>query len=432
MRQGLLKQLWLRCLPVLAVLLAGLPLVISASPAVAGSCGTSSSSTRGASPLIVHAPTLSLETVTWVLAQRHSPLSAADARFIVQASQRAGVDDAFALAVWTVESQDGAAPVPGTHNIGNITAPQGVAWAGHIFAVYPTWQAGIAAWFTLIDQLYIPGGHATDLLTFALYYVHGLTPQDASPQLQRVVANGYVQTLSNLLATFKAHEAALHPGQTGTETGAVNPTEPGKTLASLLPPSDELPPGWAGPGTRPAAGSIRFAGCDAAQIEAPPLVQAALQLGLLLRPNASGVFDHWVTDAPAEVHSQAGIAWDTDFIASAYERATGEAFPAYPAATFWWDGPPGHIPGWERIPAGAGHFPQAGDIAVLLDGALGEVAVVVGVQLPRAGHPGWVLVLQAHASHVLERWTLQPDGTLRPPWSFWTALQGYLRPPQAQ
>jgi hypothetical protein len=420
----------LRVLPLLAVLLAGLPFLISASSAAAAGCTNTSTGHTSASPQIAHAPTLSLETVTWALAQRGSPLSAADARFIVQASQQANIDDAFALAIWAIETQDGREAVPGTRNIGNITAAEGVSWANHIFAIYPTWHAGIAAWFQLVDRLYIQGGHAQTLLIFALYYVHGLTPEQASPQMQRAVATGYVRTVSSIIAQLHQHEAALHPGQTETGTSSENSTTSSnassETLFSLLP-SGSLPPGWAGPGTWPAASVIRFSGCGAGAV--PPLVLAGLQLGADLRPNAAGIFDHWVLGAPAGVYSQGGVTWDTDFIASVVERATGETFPAYPTAAFWWTEPLSQQPGWTRVPADAQHLPQAGDIAVLLDGARGEVALIIGVQPPRGKQPGFVLVLQAHAQHVLERWVLQADGTLRPPWPFWTVTQGYLRLP---
>lgn len=412
----------LQALPLLAVLLAGLPLLISASPAAAAGCPTSTSQT-GASPLIAHAPTLSLETVRWELAQRGSPLTDADARFLVHASQQTSIDDAFALAVWAAETQDGREAVPGTHNIGNITAAEGVAWAHHIFAVYPTWQAGIAAWFHLIKQLYVQGGHAQNLLTFALYYVHGLTPAQASPQMQRAVANGYVETLSSIIPQLQQHEAALHPGQAGAGTPDESPPTPSATVFDLLP-SGPLPPGWAGPGTWPAASTMRLGGCDAT---ISPLVLAGLQLGVFLRPNTAGIFDHWVLGAPAGVRSQDGITWDTDFLASVIERTTGVAVPGSLAAAFWWDEPLSQQPGWTRLPAGPKQMPQAGDIAVLLDGARGEVALILGVQPPQGKQPGMVLVLQAHAGHVLERWTLQPDGTLRPPWPFWTATEGYLR-----
>ncbi len=415
----------MRAWPLLVMLLAGLPLLLRSSPATAAGCPAVPTQTV-ASPQIARAPTLSLDTVTWELALRGSPLSAAGARFIVQTSQQANIDDAFALADWAAESQDGREAVPGTHNIGNITAATGVPWAQHIFAVYPTWQAGIAAWFQLIEQLYVRGGHATDLLTFSLFYVYGLTPAEVSPQLQRVVAEGYAHTLASIIAQLQAHEAALHPGQStaGTSSGTT-PTASPTTLFSLLP-TGPLPPGWDGPGTWPAASAIHFSGCP---VNLPPLVLAAFQLGVYLRPNAEGLFDHWVLGSPAGVLSQGSTTWDTDFLASVVEQVTGTTFPAYTTAATWWTGSLSQQLGWERMPAGAKQMPQAGDMVVLSDGALGKVALIVGVQPPQAHQPGFVLVLQGHALHVLERWTLAPDGTVRPPWPVQTLTLGYLRPP---
>ncbi len=413
-------------LPLLAALLVSFPLLLHAALAAAAGCPSTTPAQTGTSTQIDHAPTISLQTVTWELAQRGSPLSASDARFIVQSSQQAHIDDAFALAVWAAESQDGREAVPGTYNIGNITAAAGVHWANHIFAIYPTWQAGIAAWFQLIGQLYIRGGHAQDLLTFALYYVHGVTPEQASPQLQRVVADGYAHTLATIIAQLQQHEAALHPGQSTPGTGSGSPpTSAPTTLFSLLP-TGPLPPGWAGPGTWPAASAIHFSGCP---LTVSPLVLSAFQLGVFLRPNAAGIFDHWVLGAPTGVRSQGSVTWDTDFLASVIEQATNTTFPAYTTAASWWTGAPGQQPGWSRISARSGQMPQAGDIAILSDGANGEVALIVGVQPPQAHQPGFVLVMQAHAQHVLERWALAADGAVRPPWSIQTVTLGYLRPP---
>ena len=425
------KGIALRLLPfplLLALLLGTLPLLFGPSQVTAATC--SSAKTSGASSLIVHSPTLSLETVTWELAQRNSPLSPDDARFLLQESKQTDIDDAFALAVWAAETQDGREAVPGTHNIGNITAAHGVSWADHIFAVYPTWQVGIAAWFRLITQLYVPGGHATDLVTFSLFYVHGLTPQEASPQQRPETTQGYAHTLSSIITTLKQHEVALHGGQPESNPGNTGNTTSNQTLLSLLPPTENLPPGWAGPGTGPAAASIKISTCDTAGADLSPLVQAAIQLGPFLRSTfTTGLFDHWALGSPPGVHSQNGTAWDTDFLASVYEAASGNVLPAYPAAASWWETPPGQGIGWVQVAAGAGQFPQAGDIAVFSDGAAGKVALIAGVQLPRSGHPGFVLVFQGHAEHVFERWPLQADGTLQPSWTTPTALAGYLRLP---
>ena len=126
------------------------------------------------------------------------------------------------------------------------------------------------------------------------------------------------------------------------------------------------------------------------------------------------------------MRSEAGVVRSTDFVALIHHAATGKAFPASPAAEAWWQGawkPPGFI----RVPAGSGSFPVAGDLVILEDGHAGHVALVVGVALPQEGQSGFALVAQAQATHVLEVWTLAPDGTLTPPWSYPTHVPGYLR-----
>lgn len=392
-----------------------------------GPCGNSFTpqvSTSGASPQIAHAPTISIDTIRWELGNRQSPLTAADAAFIQQQSASYSIDDAFALAVWAAETQDGREAVPGTDNIGNITAATGVSAVGHIFAVYPTWQAGIAAWFALIERLYIQGGHASDLLTFALYYVDGLTPDQATPQ-QKQDRSGYVATLQSVMASLAAHEqqgTATTSGGSGTGSAGA-----ALTLTSLLPATFSA--SWAGAGVLAAAASVSIQGCSSSGTPGGnPLVLAAMALAAHLASDGQ-YFDRWEPNTPAGMLSQQGIVWCTDFVASAYQLATGQAFPSYPDAALWWDGSVGQHPGFVQIPAGPGSFPQAGDIVVLRDGSAGHVAIIVGVQLPEQNQAGFALVAQGHATAALEKWTLAPDGSLSPPWKYPTQIPGYIRVP---
>lgn len=390
---------------------------------------------------IAHAPTISAQTILWAFGQRGSPAALQTptvANWIVQlaSGQASGhqpdqIDDAFALAIWAEETQDGREAVPGTRNIGNVTAPTGVHFAGHIFAIYPTWEDGIAAWFDLIDRLYLRGGHATDFLTFALFYVLGLTPQEATTQQKAEIAQGYVHTVSTIMTQLQQHEAGLHPGGSGpgTSGGGTSPAGSGQqTLANLLPSS--MPPGWAGPGVGPAAASILLTACQSQGSAGPhPLVLAALQLAVHLEIGVKGLFNRWGPGTPAGVRSQGGVTQCTDFVASAYERATHKPFPAFPDAGLWWDGSVGHAPGFVQVLARPGSFPQAGDIIVLRDGGAGHVALALGVQVPQNNQPGFVIVGQANTTHVLERWTLFPNGALTTPWNYATTVLGYIRIP---
>jgi hypothetical protein len=433
-----MKKNAFRLLSAGTLMVGGMAWFIHLSRTASGCGGVNPQVASGsASALIVHAPTISLSTIEWELANRRSPLTTADARRLYQESQRYQIDDAFALGVFASETQDGRLAVKGTHNIGNITAPQGVAAAGHIFAIYPTWQAGIDAWFALMERLYVQGGHASDLLTFALFYVDGLTPQEASPAEVSALQQGYVQNLQSIMARLQAHESSLAAGSSGS--GAGGTAAQSLTLASLLPAN--LSPAWAGAGARSAAATIQLgkcattAGSDTAVPlrEASPLVVAAVQLGVHLQVGVHGLFNSWGPGTPAGVRSQQGVTQCTDFVASAYQRATGKPLststPPYPNAAEWWDGPIGHHTGFVQVSAGPGRYPQAGDIIVLRDGKAGHVALALGVQLPEGNQPGFVLVGQSNATHVLEKWTLWPTGALKPPWNYWTTVPGYIRIP---
>ena len=391
-----------------------------------GSCGSFNpqGAAGGASAEIAHAPTISTDTILWELGNRQSPLTAADAASIYQQSASYQIDDAFALAVWAAETQDGREAVPGTNNIGNITAATGVSAVGHIFAVYPTWQAGITAWFALIERLYIQGGHASDLLTFALYYVDGLTPDQATPQ-QKQDRSGYAATLQSVMASLAAHEQQLTASTGGASTSGKSSAT--LTLTSLLPAT--ISASWAGAGALAAAASISIQGCSSTgQPGSNPLVLAAMALAAHLESDGTA-FDRWGPGTPAGMLTQQGIVWCTDFVASAYQLATGQAFPSYPDAALWWDGSVGQHPGFVQVPAGPGSFPQAGDIVVLRDGSAGHVAIIVGVQLPEQTQAGFALVAQGHATTALEKWALAPDGTLTPPWNYSTQIPGYIRVP---
>src|ERR1051326_3114585 len=291
------------------LLVGGLMLWMVPGPRVAAaSQGCGPPGAGNASPLIAHAPTLSLSTVEWELANRHSPLSRDDARSLVAESHRYQIDDAFALAVWASETQDGREAVPGTQNIGNLTAAVGVQAAGQTFAVYPSWRAGIDAWFALIARVYLQGGHATDLVTFALYYVEGLTPPEATPAQAAAVDQGYVHPLTSMLAALDQHEARLPQGADASSSGERTGAE-GQRLSSLLPGG--MLPSWAGAGVFQAAAALPTDPCAAGA----SLVRSALRLGAVLRPDASGVFDRWGPGAPAGVRSEAGVVRSADFVA---------------------------------------------------------------------------------------------------------------------
>jgi hypothetical protein len=403
-----------------------------------GCGGLTSQLSTGSASVLAHAPTVSVPTIAWALQTRHSPLSADDAAYIYQQSQAYSIDDAFALALWAEETQDGATAFPGSYNIGNVTGSPGMTVTGddgitRTFRVYTSWQEAIAAWFSMVETLYIRGGHASDLGTFALYYVHGLLPDapgaadvlaamEAAPDPQAGTAGGYVWQVEQIIGDLATHEQQVRASGSQNTSGGSGNAGAQMSLASLLPTS--VSHAWASEDALTAAASLSVQSCAASTSNLGTLTQREGMTSLLQKlfvfsghlVSDGAFFDTWDGQAPIGVRSQAGVVWCTDFIASLYQVVTGKAFPAFPDANQWM-GTIGQEAGFQAFTPSPGVYPQPGNMVVLDTGYPGgHVALVVGVQPPAGDQPGFVLVLQGHATSVLERWPLFPDGTVRPPW----------------
>lgn len=120
-------------------------------------------SSRAVGGDIVRPPTLSAETVDKIFAEVGSPM-VGTGKVVEQAARQANVDDAFALAVWWVETNDGQAGV-GLNNR-NPGAVQGMN--GYIF--YPSYAAAVTDWFTVLRSRYINRG-LTSVYTICYPYV---------------------------------------------------------------------------------------------------------------------------------------------------------------------------------------------------------------------------------------------------------------------
>lgn len=105
---------------------------------------------EGALP-VVAPPSVPAALVDAVLAREGSPLAGQGA-YIVAAGRRSGVDPVFLLAF--VSHFDLSHPLPAAaHNVGHIRASGGEP-AVDGYRVYPTWQAGVDAWYALIHDRY--------------------------------------------------------------------------------------------------------------------------------------------------------------------------------------------------------------------------------------------------------------------------------------
>jgi hypothetical protein len=121
----------------------------AASPATAGGMA------------ILGPPTVTPELINRVLAEYRSP-AIGTGQAIYDRGVQYGIDPAFLLAFFIHESSAGSNPKwagikpdgSTTHNVGNIVCTPG--WRCHgRFRDYPSWDAGIEDWYTLMKTLYV-------------------------------------------------------------------------------------------------------------------------------------------------------------------------------------------------------------------------------------------------------------------------------------
>ncbi len=107
---------------------------------------------------VVGQPSLPAATVDTILKSLGSPMSGLG-KVIVQASQQTNVDDAFALAVWWTETNDGAAGVGlADRNPGSVRGSVGYPSAFDGYTIYPSYSAAISYWFNMLKNTYVNRG----------------------------------------------------------------------------------------------------------------------------------------------------------------------------------------------------------------------------------------------------------------------------------
>jgi hypothetical protein len=110
---------------------------------------------------VVGPPTLPASTVDAIFARLGSPM-VGTGKVVVQASQKAKVDDAFALAVWWVETNDGAAGVGrADRNPGSVRGSVGYPSAFDGYTIYPSYSDAVVYWFGMIRHHYVDRGLST-------------------------------------------------------------------------------------------------------------------------------------------------------------------------------------------------------------------------------------------------------------------------------
>ena len=118
-------------------------------------------STRADGSNVIGPPSLPAATVNTILARAGSPMAGTGA-VIEQSARQANIDDAFALAVWWTETNDGAAGVGrADHNPGGVRASPAYPAATDGYTIYPSYAAGISDWFNVVKSRYTNRGLTT-------------------------------------------------------------------------------------------------------------------------------------------------------------------------------------------------------------------------------------------------------------------------------
>lgn len=112
-------------------------------------------------------PSLPAATVDAIFKRLGSPM-AGIGQVVTQASRQSNIDDAFALAVWWVETNDGAAGVGlADHNPGSVRGSVGYPSAFDGYTIYPSYSAAVVYWFNMLRNNYVNHGLSS---VYALSY----------------------------------------------------------------------------------------------------------------------------------------------------------------------------------------------------------------------------------------------------------------------
>jgi hypothetical protein len=126
--------------------------------------------TRAAGVSITSSPTLSATAVDHIFANVGSPMYGTG-NLIATKARQTHIDDAFALAVWWVETNDGMAGVGHFDlNPGSVRGSFDYPTAYDGYTIYPSYAAAITDWFTLLQHHYVDQG-LNSVYTISIPYV---------------------------------------------------------------------------------------------------------------------------------------------------------------------------------------------------------------------------------------------------------------------
>jgi hypothetical protein len=118
-------------------------------------------SSYASSDYVVGSPSLPASYVDRIFRQMGSPM-VGTGQAVEAASRARNIDDAFALAVWWTETNDGAAGVGlADRNPGSVRGSVGYPSAFDGYTIYPSYTAAVNYWFMMMQKVYINRGLTT-------------------------------------------------------------------------------------------------------------------------------------------------------------------------------------------------------------------------------------------------------------------------------
>lgn len=159
---------------------------------------------------VVGPPSLPASYVDSIFRRLGSPM-VGTGQAVEQASRAQNIDDAFALAVWWTETNDGAAGV-GLHDLnpGSVRGSVGYPSASDGYTIYPSYTAAVTYWFGMMKRVYINRGLTT-------------VSAIAHPYVGTSTSNLWAGKVITLMSRYRA-EAPPPPAATPTPTPTVDVT----------------------------------------------------------------------------------------------------------------------------------------------------------------------------------------------------------------
>lgn len=171
---------------------------------------------------IVGPPSLPAATVDAIFTRLGSPM-AGTGQVVETASRNTNIDDAFALAVWWAETNDGMAGVGiSDNNPGGVQASPNYPRNG--YSIYPSYAAAVTDWFNIVQSRYVSQG-LTSVYTICYPYVG------------TAGALNWANKVMNYMTSYRASA----PPPTPTPTPVIVPTPTPAPAGEVRPKTNALP-----------------------------------------------------------------------------------------------------------------------------------------------------------------------------------------------